>query len=31
VRVQESEAEFYELTEATPTQQRALNLLGVTA
>lgn len=31
VRVQESEAEFYELTEATSTQQRALNLLGVTA
>ena len=31
VRVQESETEFYELTEATPTQQRALNLLGVTA
>ncbi len=31
VRVQESEAEFHELTEATPTQQRALSLLGVTA
>jgi len=31
VRIQESQAEFYELTEATPTQQQALNLLGVTA
>jgi hypothetical protein len=31
VRVSETQAEFYELTEATPTQQQALKLLGVTA
>jgi transposase len=30
VRVGESQAEFYELTEATPAQQQALHLLGVT-
>jgi len=30
IRLCDSEAEFYEMTEATPTQQRALDLLGVT-